>query len=89
MLLPSLFALHAEGLIAPDLAIIGTARSTLTDDAYRAMAAEALEEHVPAERMVAEAVPAFLDRLGYVPLDASDPSGFSALSDKVGAARIG
>ena len=87
MLLPSLFALHAEGLIAPGLAIVGTARSELSDDAYRAMAAEAIEKHVPAERMAADVVPGFLDRLHYAALDASDPSGFPALAEKVGAAR--
>src|SRR5690606_5817387 len=71
MLLPSLFALHAEGLIAPDLSIIGTARSDLDDAAYRALAADALAEYLPAERMVPDALPGFLDRLRYVPLDAT------------------
>ncbi|MBA4045369.1 MAG: glucose-6-phosphate dehydrogenase, partial [Erythrobacter sp.] len=35
MLLPSLFALDADGLLAPDLKIIGTARSQMTDSEYR------------------------------------------------------
>ncbi|WP_380873355.1 glucose-6-phosphate 1-dehydrogenase [Sphingomonas sp. DBB INV C78] len=85
MLLPSLFALHAEGLIAPDLAIIGTARSDLDDAAYRKLAAESLEKHVPADKMDKGAVPGFLDRLHYVSLDASDPSGFATLGERVGA----
>ena len=38
MLLPSLYALHADGLIDPDLRIFGTARSALTDDTFRDMA---------------------------------------------------
>ncbi len=48
MLLPSLFALHADGLVAPDLRIVGSARSALTDAEFRTFAAEALERHVPA-----------------------------------------
>ncbi|AGH49609.1 MULTISPECIES: glucose-6-phosphate dehydrogenase [Sphingomonas] len=87
MLLPSLFALHAEGLIAPDLAITGTARSGLDDAGYRAFAGEALEKHVPEERMARDAIPGFLKRLHYVPLDASNPEGYAALGKKVGAAR--
>ncbi|SNS51920.1 glucose-6-phosphate 1-dehydrogenase [Sphingomonas laterariae] len=89
MLLPSLFALHAEGLIAPDLTIIGTARSDLDDAAYRKLAADALEKYVPTDRMDRAALDGFLERLIYVSLDASDPSGFAALGERVGAARDG
>ena len=35
MLLPSLFALHADRLIAEDLRIIGTARGKLGDEGFR------------------------------------------------------
>ena len=35
MLLPSLFALHADRLLPPDLAIVGTARSDMSDDGFR------------------------------------------------------
>jgi glucose-6-phosphate 1-dehydrogenase len=34
MLLPSLYALHSDGLIAPDLRIMGTARSELDDAGF-------------------------------------------------------
>ena len=37
MLLPSLYALHCDGLIAADLRIMGTARSELDDEAFRAI----------------------------------------------------
>ena len=79
MLLPSLFGLHAEGLVDPALRIIGTARSDLTDDAYRRFATEAIEAHVPADRLKAGEVAGFAERLRYVPLDASAPAGFGAL----------
>jgi len=39
MLMPSLFGLDADGLLPPDLAIWGTARSDITDDTLRQIAA--------------------------------------------------
>jgi glucose-6-phosphate 1-dehydrogenase len=87
MLLPSLFSLHADGLIAPELRIIGTARSVLDDEGFRKVAAEALDKFLSADARKPEAIPAFLDRLHYVPLDASKPESFSALAGPVGADR--
>ncbi len=84
MLLPSLFGLSADGLLHPDLRIIGTARSGLDTAAFRAMATQALEQFVEAERRPADAVAAFLARLAYVPLDATRPEGFAALAAEVG-----
>ena len=84
MLLPSLYALHADGLINPDLRIFGTARSALTDDGFRDMARAALCEFLPDDRKAEGLIDAFLQRLSYVALDASDPQGFAALADKIG-----
>jgi glucose-6-phosphate 1-dehydrogenase len=86
MLLPSLFALHAEGLIAPELRIVGTARSPLDDEAFRVNAAKALETYLPAETKKPEAMASFLERLHYVPLDASQPDGFAALATALNGA---
>ena len=82
MLLPSLCALNADGLVADDLKIIGTARSDHDDDSFRAFAADALEKYLPDERK--SAIPALLARLSYQALDASKPEGFSALAGKAG-----
>jgi glucose-6-phosphate 1-dehydrogenase len=82
MLLPSLCALGADGLISPNLKIIGTARQDLDDAGYRNFARAALEKYLPAERRGSMAE--FLNRLHYQPLDANDISGFTALADKVG-----
>ncbi|HWW65399.1 MAG TPA: glucose-6-phosphate dehydrogenase [Sphingomonadaceae bacterium] len=84
MLLPSLLALHAEGLIAPKLRIVGTARRKLDDEGFRAFAAEALEAFAQSEIRTPEAVERFLARLSYVPLDAADPEGFGALAQATG-----
>ena len=82
MLLPSLCALDADGLLAPELRIVGTARSDLDDAAFRNMAREALERHLPAERRGSMA--GFLNRLTYQSLDATTLEGFDALKEKVG-----
>ena len=83
-LLPSLYALHEDGLINEHLRIIGTARSAMDDAGYRDMAREALAEFLPEDRQNEEALDGFLDRLGYQALDASTLDGFQALADKLG-----
>ncbi|MGB3806495.1 MAG: glucose-6-phosphate dehydrogenase [Erythrobacter sp.] len=80
-LLPSLCALDADDLLPENLAIIGTARSELDTGAFREMAREALEEHLPKDRRGSMAT--FLNRLTYQPLDASTLEGFDALADHV------
>ena len=84
MLLPSLFGLDVDNLLPATLRIVGTARSGLDNAQYRAMAAEALAVHVDVARLQPAALEHFLDRLSYVPLDATDPTGFAALADAVG-----
>ncbi|GMM92695.1 glucose-6-phosphate dehydrogenase [Qipengyuania sp. MTN3-11] len=84
MLLPSLYALHEDGLIAADLRIVGTARSELSDEDFRQMAREALLEYLPDDRKHEGKLASFVDHLVYQPLDASTVEGFDALADKVG-----
>ena len=84
MLLPSLFGLDSDGLLPNGLGIIGTARSDHDPAEYRALAAEALEHFVEAERRPPDKVAHFLDRLTYVPLDASDPAAFGPLAEAAG-----
>ncbi len=86
MLLPSLFGLDADGLLPADLRINATARSRLDTADYRDTARLALAEHIDAERLVPDKVAAFLDRLSYVPLDATDPAAFTSLRATVGDA---
>ncbi|MET3826493.1 glucose-6-phosphate 1-dehydrogenase [Sphingomonas sp. PvP055] len=84
MLLPSLYGLHADGLLPDGLTITGTARSENDDASYRAFAKTALEKFVPKDRMDEKAVESFLERVGYQPLDATDIDHYKQLSDKVG-----
>jgi len=87
MLLPSLFALDADGLLAPDLKIIGTARSDMSDSEYRNFARAALEKYLPADRRGRMAE--FMNRLAYQPLDATTLEGYDALARKVGDPQRG
>ncbi len=89
MLLPSLFALHEDELIAPTLRIVGSARSDLDDAGFREFAKAALEEFLPADRKDPARVSGFLERLHYQALDASDLAGFAALAVKLGDISCG
>ena len=84
MLLPSLYGLDRDGLLPADLKIVGTARTGLSNDEYRARAREALQEHLPDGFFTADAADHFLKRLSYVALDATDPAGFPKLAEAVG-----
>ncbi len=87
MLLPSLAALCAEGHLASDLRIVGTARSEMDDAGFRSFARAALEKYLPADRRGSMAE--FLNRLSYQTLDANDTSHFDALAAKVGKPATG
>ena len=87
MLLPSLCALHDDKLIAPELTIIGTARSEYDDDTYQAFARVALEKYLPDFRK--HAIDSFLPRLKYQVLDATQADHFTKLSDEIGQADKG
>ena len=82
MLLPSLFGLHADGLLPPELRVVGTARSPLDDGGFRALAEGAIADS--AHGIDRAALPAFLARLSYVALDAREGGGFAQLAAAAG-----
>ncbi|GAA0728616.1 glucose-6-phosphate dehydrogenase [Sphingomonas japonica] len=84
MLIPSLFGLHADGLLPDGLTITGTARSEQSDADFRAFAGKALDTYLQPEQKDAAVIAAFLDRLFYQPLDASTLEGFDHLAAKIG-----
>ena len=87
MLLPSLCALHDDQLIAPELTIIGTARSEFDDESYQAFARDALNKYLPEFRK--HAIDSFLPRLKYQVLDATLADHFTKLSDEIGTVDKG
>src|SRR5579864_138357 len=84
MLIPSLYGLDSDGLLPPDLRIIGTARTELDDNAFRERANDALKEYLPAGFYSEGIAQRFLPRLHYVPLDINDPEGFGKLASTIG-----
>jgi glucose-6-phosphate 1-dehydrogenase len=84
MLLPSLYGLHADGLLPEGLVITGSARSDLDDAGFRDMAHKALGEFLSDDRKDEGAIGTFLERLQFQPVDLSDPATFRALADKLG-----
>jgi len=82
MLLPSLCALHKDGLLDPELQIFGTARSAMSDAEFRNFAREAVEKFLPANRRGGMAD--FLNRLHYQTLDVTKPEGFAELARRIG-----
>lgn len=84
MLLPSLYGLHADGLLPEGLTITGSARSDLDDEGYRAFTRKALEQFLPEDRKDEAALAGFLDRVGFQAADLSAEETFQPLADKVG-----
>ena len=84
MLLPSLYGLDADGLLPGELAIVGAARSSLTQDDFRNHAYDALRRHLPAGFLDDAIAARFLDRLRYVAIDANRPEDFDKLAAAVG-----
>ncbi|MEJ7777708.1 MAG: glucose-6-phosphate dehydrogenase [Sphingomicrobium sp.] len=84
MLLPSLYGLDSDGLLADQLRIVATARSQLDDADFRDRASAALDAHVPTSFLEPATAERFLGRLSYVALDARDPEGMKALAAAIG-----
>ena len=78
-ILPGLYRRFLSGQMTADSRIIGAARADLTDTAFRNMVAEAIAEFVPASRRDPEMIAAFVERIGYVSIDAKGTGGWDAL----------
>ena len=87
MLLPSLYGLHADGLLPDGLKILGTARSELDEAGYRKSALEALADNVPGDFYKPDVGKGFVERLSYVTLDASKGDHFDRLASKIDAEK--
>jgi glucose-6-phosphate 1-dehydrogenase len=84
MLLPSLFGLHADGLLPAGLEIYGTARSEMDDAGFRETAAAALEPIMKDRDLASDVLDRFLERVHYVAADASRPETLAALGQALG-----
>ncbi len=78
-LLPALYYRFRDKQFDEKCRIIGTARSPLKDEEFRAKAAEALEAHVPKEDRDRGVLKHFLGLLHYAQGDATKPGGLDTL----------
>ncbi len=79
-LLPALYQRDRAGQIPAAARVIGAARGAMTDDDYRAFAAAALDEFVPAAERDGAIVARFLDRLRYVTVNLGTGEGWDRLA---------
>ncbi len=80
---PGLYRRFLAGQMTQDSRIIGAARATLTEEAFRAQVAASIEEFVTSTRRDAHAIAEFLSRIGYVSIDAKGTGGWDILKGKM------
>ena len=84
MLLPSLYALHDDGLLPEEFRVVGTARSDLDDEEFRRLAGDSVRARLGESGRSDAGLPGFLERLAYRPLDiGAGAEGFTALAQAV------
>ena len=83
MLLPSLYGLQADGLLPPRLRILGSARSAMDAEAFRALVASCIEQRVPAAERDDATVRALLERIDYRAAAVDDPAALAGIAEVV------
>ena len=89
MLFPSLYGLHADGLLPGALRILGTARSALDVAGFRELVAGAVKRHLPAGECSDATLQALLERIEYQPAAIDDPASLQRLGERIKALRSG
>ena len=84
MLIPSLFGLHADGLLPAGFRMVGAARRAMTEAEFRDFARGALLKYLPRDRQDSAKLAAFLELLHYLPMDLDDPACFEPVRDLLG-----
>ncbi|MEO0391532.1 MAG: glucose-6-phosphate dehydrogenase [Pseudomonadota bacterium] len=78
-ILPGLFRRYCAGQMPPSARVIGSARTEMDTDGYRAFAAEAIREFGGGRSCEDGTLDGFLGQLSYVPVDAKGTAGWSDL----------
>jgi glucose-6-phosphate 1-dehydrogenase len=84
MLFPSLYHLHADGLLAAGLTIVGSGRSAMTSEAFRAQIGALLAKEAGNDDT---SIAAFLARVEYCAVDVGAGAGFETLAEQLGERR--
>src|SRR3954462_6088689 len=83
-LIPALFELASTQCLAHCFAIVGFARTKMSDDAFRDSVVQALHSYDHAEQIDQDKLRIFLQNFSYVSGDYSDPDAFQALERHLG-----
>ena len=83
-LLPSLYYRQRDHQFSEPTRIIGTSRSKMSDEEFRAFASQAISDHVKPADIDAKELKTFLARLSYVSADATTGAGFDKLKKAIG-----
>lgn len=82
-LLPGLLRRYADGQIPEDSRIIGVARDKQGDAEYQTKVGEALARIAASDDALKAKLPAFLQKLGYLALDATKDEGWDAFASRL------
>jgi len=80
MLLPSLYHLRREGLTAPDMPIIATGRTKLSQAEFQQITLDALSKHVRSEHYDADVALDFVKSVTFVSADATQAKDMATLA---------
>jgi glucose-6-phosphate 1-dehydrogenase len=86
-LLPALYHRQRDHQFSEPTRIIGTSRAKLDDKEFKEFARKAIAEHVQKDYIDKEEVDRFVDRLSYVPADATTGAGFDKLKKAIGNSK--
>ncbi|MGQ4660891.1 glucose-6-phosphate dehydrogenase [Lysobacter sp. F6437] len=89
MLLPSLHGLENDGLLPPALRILGTARSELDLEGFKALVADAIGQYVPAAERNDATLARLLQRIHYQAASVDDAASMQSLCEAIAALRDG
>ena len=87
-LFPAIFHLQCDGLLHQDFALVGVARSPLSDEGFRRLvytSARGADDPSPAGEIDEEDWARFAPRLSYVQGDLGDAATYAALGERLGA----
>lgn len=80
MLLPSLYHLRREGLTSPDMPVIATGRTKLSQEEFQQLTLDALSKHVKGEHYDADIAHAFAKGVTFVSADATQAKDVATLA---------
>ena len=82
-IIPGLYRRFWSGQMPEQSSVVGAARADLTDDGYRKLAKEAIEEFVAKEKRDDAMIAKFVARLSYVSIDAQGTNGWANLKKRM------